>query len=216
MWWTTLQVKWVEGSLSTMLVCVWDDCTFTLWCWSMDLPFTAWPISDHCPFREASANQEALQGPIPQPTIFLYFLILSSTIIIVALFIAGLLNDVSIIYVNTDIIVNLSGLVFVVFLMWRHEKFIFVCFRLRIPSVYFDISIYVFVGFSETVAKVRMHKNTPCTVFSALNKICCILLWTLSKLCVLLFSILSITQDSLRRTNTLTSFFSINTHVPLL
>lgn len=26
------------------------------------------PISHHCPFREASANQEALQGPIPKPT----------------------------------------------------------------------------------------------------------------------------------------------------
>lgn len=48
--------------------------------------------------------------------------------------------------------------------------------------MYFDISIYdvLFDDFQKKVAKKgRMHKNTSCTVFSALNKMCCILLWTL-------------------------------------
>lgn len=68
----------------------------------------------------------------------------------------------------------------VVFLMWRHVKSIFVCFRLQVPSVYFGIfNLWCVVGHLERAAKVRMHKNTPCTVFSALNKSCCILLWTL-------------------------------------
>ena len=76
----------------------------------MDLSFTAGPISDHCPFREAFANQEALQGPIP--TTHQSSCIASSLLLpfINALFIAGLLNDVSIIYVNTYIVVNPSDL----------------------------------------------------------------------------------------------------------
>lgn len=45
-----------------------------------------------------------------------------------------------------------------------------------VPCVLTFQTYDVIVGLLGTVAKVRMHKNTPCTVFSALNKICCILL----------------------------------------
>lgn len=83
------------------------------------LPFTAWPISGHCPFREASANQEALQGPIPATHHSSYCLITSSIMMIDALFIAGLL--IWIIYVDTYVVVvvvvNSSRLVLLCFLM---------------------------------------------------------------------------------------------------
>jgi len=57
----------------------------------------------HLPIRKL------YRAPSHNPPIFLYCLITSSTMIN-ALFIAGLLNDVSIIYVNTYIVVNLSDL----------------------------------------------------------------------------------------------------------
>lgn len=67
----------------------------------------------------------------------------------------------------------------VVFLMWRHVKLIFVCFRICI--LYFDILIHdMLLDFNGGWGKNA--QNTPCIVFSALNKICCILLWTLISL----------------------------------
>lgn len=67
-------------------------------------PLQMWPIIDHRPIREASANQEAPQSPIPPLTpqfepIRTYFLMTSSTMND-ALFIGSLFNDVSIIYVD--------------------------------------------------------------------------------------------------------------------
>lgn len=105
---------------SRVLVCVWDDCTVTMWRRGVGSPFTAWPISDHCPFREASANQEALQGPIPHPT----NLLTASSFLLPWRLMLYLLpvqsNYVSIIYVDTlyvvaVVVVNSFETCFVVF-----------------------------------------------------------------------------------------------------
>lgn len=171
---TMLQLKWMEGSLSTImtrkhksrsLVCVWDDCTFTMWRWGMDLPFTAWPISDHCPFREASANQEALQGLIPQPTNLLvlpHHFFYHDWCFIYCWFIKWCFYNLCEYLHYCEPL----WLVFVVFLMWRHVKSIFVCFRLWIPSVYFDISIYdVLLDFQKWWLRWECTRTLPVLCF---------------------------------------------------
>lgn len=162
--------------------------------WRCSVPFTAWPISGRRPFREASANQEALQGPIPQPTRSPYCLFYHDDWCFYLLLV--ILNYVSIIHVDTCVVVvvvvNSFRLVFVVFLM---------CEGMWNPYLYvlgykFPLCILTFQSmmccwtFRKWWLKVRTHKNTPCIVFSALNKICCILLWNLY---TLLLSILSFT-----------------------
>lgn len=108
---------------------------------------------------------------------------------------------------------------FVVYLTWRHVKSIFVCFRLHIPFVYFGISADdVLLDFQNRWLRWECTR-TLCTVFSALNKICCILLWTLYILLFLRFC--QLPSLNIKKYEGLFSqihifYFLINTYAPFL
>lgn len=171
-----------------------------------------WPLSFQGGIRQSGSST----GPHPTSHQS-YRLITSSTMTTIALFIAGLLNYICVIYVWYLCCCELQTC-FVVYLTWRHVKSIFVCFRLQIPFVYFGISADdVLLDFQNRWLRWECTR-TLCTVFSALNKICCILLWTLY---ILLFAVLSITfikhQNIWRALLTNTHFyFLINTYAPFL
>lgn len=97
------------------------------------------PISDRCLFREASANQEALQGPIP-PTHQFYCYFCHDDCFIYCWFI-------KLCYLCGCLCCCELQTCFAVYLMWRHVKSIFPCFRLKIPFVYFGISDDVLLDF---------------------------------------------------------------------
>lgn len=112
-------------------------------------------VSDHCPFREASANQEALQSPNPTPPLLLP----PQLFHLDELFIFYCFEfKLCLWFVWYLCCCDLQSC-FVVYLMCRHVKSIFVCFRLPIPLVYFGICCWTLRidGYSENAQEHSMY-----------------------------------------------------------
>lgn len=141
-----------------------------------------WPLS----FQGGICQSGSSTGPHPTSHQSSYCLIISSTMTIDALFIAG---SIQLCFYNLcgylirccccccELLRNLFCCVSWCEGMWNPYLYVL---GYKFPLCNFwHFSLWCVVGLSEMVATVRMHKNTPCTVFSALNKICCILIWNL-------------------------------------